>query len=127
MRTARVGAPDPEEALHDMTRAYLRFAWESPDLYQVMYGLGGVSFVASATGEEGGRRIGDEAGLAVEGVMRGYGKNVTDASEKVFGLWSTAHGLAALALAGLMPGGEEQAERLGEKAVRDALLAWKSE
>ena len=127
MRAARVGTPDPEEALYDMTRAYLRFAWGSPDLYQVMYGLGGVSFVASEAGEEGGRRIGDEAGLAVEGVMRGYGKNATDVSERVFGLWSTAHGLAALVLAGLMPGGEEQAERLGERAVRDALLAWRSE
>jgi hypothetical protein len=28
-------------------------------------------------------------------------------------------------MAGRMEGGEEQAERLGEKAVRDALLTWR--
>ena len=38
---ARNSSDDPEEALLDMARAWCRFAFRSPDLYQVMYGLGG--------------------------------------------------------------------------------------
>lgn len=107
-----------------MARAYLRFAWDSPDLYQVMYGLGGVSFAASETWEEG-QRVGDEVGRVVEEVLRGCDKEATDVAEEVLALWAAVHGLVALTMAGRMEGGEAQAERLGEKAVRDALLTWR--
>ena len=125
VRAAREDASDPEGALYGVARAYLRFAWASPDLYQVMYGLGGVGFAASETWEKG-QRVGDEVGRAVEEVLRGYGKVTTDVEEEVLALWAAVHGLVALTMAGRMGGGEEQAERLGEKAVRDALIAWRS-
>lgn len=126
IRTARLGTPDPEKALYEVASAYLRFAWRSPDLYQVMYGLGGVSFAASETWEEG-QRVGDEVGLAVEEVLREYGKSVTGVEDKVLVLWAAAHGLVALTMAGRIPGGEEHVRRLGEKIAGDALLAWRSE
>lgn len=126
LRAARLGVPDPEKALYEVASAYLRFAWDSPDLYQVMYGLGGVSFAASETWEEG-QRVGDEVGLAVEKVLREYGKSVTSVEDKVLALWAAAHGLVALTMAGRIPGGEEHAGRLGEKVVSDAILAWRSE
>ena len=48
------GASDgPEEALLGMGRAWLRFALDSPDLYQAMYGLGGVSFPVTELRKEG--------------------------------------------------------------------------
>jgi AcrR family transcriptional regulator len=125
VRAAREDALDSEGALHGVARAYLRFAWDSPDLYQVMYGLGGVSFAASETWEEG-QRVGDEVGLAVEEAMRGCGKEATGLAEEVLALWAAVHGLVALTMAGRTEGGEEQAKRLGEKAVRNALLAWRS-
>ena len=125
VRAAREDASDPEGALYGVARAYLRFAWDSPDLYQVMYGLGGVSFAASETWKEG-QRVGDEVGLAVEEAMRGCRKEATDVAGEVLALWAAVHGLVALTMAGRMEGGEEQAERLGKKAVRDALLAWRS-
>jgi Tetracyclin repressor-like, C-terminal domain len=74
---------------------------------------------------EEGQRVGDEVGLAVEKAMRGCGKEATDVAEEVLALWAIVHGLVALTMAGRMEGGEEQAERLGEKAVRDALLTWR--
>ena len=126
IQVARLGAPDPETSLYEVASAYLRFAWSSPDLYQVMYGLGGVSFAASETWEEG-QRVGDEVGLAVEEVLREYGKSVAGVEDKVLALWAAAHGLVALTMAGRIPGGEEHAGRLGEKIVSDALLAWRSE
>ena len=125
LRAARLGTPDPEKALYEVAGAYLRFAWNSPDLYQVMYGLGGVSFAASETWEEG-QRVGEEVGLAVEEVLREYGKSVAGVEDKVLALWAAAHGLVALTMAGRIPGGEEHTRRLGEKVVCDALLAWRS-
>ena len=125
LRAARLGAPDPEKALYEVASAYLRFAWNSPDLYQVMYGLGGVSFAASETWDEG-QRVGDEVGLAVEEVLREYGKGVVGVEDKVLALWAAAHGLVALTMAGRIPGGEKHAGRLEEKVVSDALLSWRS-
>ena len=51
---ARNSSDDPEEALLAMARAWCRFASESPDLYQVMYGLGGGLVPRDRVGE--GRR-----------------------------------------------------------------------
>lgn len=125
MRAAREDAPDPEHALREVMRAYLRFAWESPDLYQVMYGLGGTSFTASDTWEEG-QRVGDEVEKVVKDLIPEHGKSAVDISEKALGLWATAHGLVALTMAGRIHGGKEHAECLGEKAVRGALISWRS-
>jgi AcrR family transcriptional regulator len=129
VESARKAAAGPEEAVFGIMRAYLRFAFGSPDLYQVMYGLGGVSFSAlSATeAQRGGERIGDEAGKAIEKILSKYGKEeARDVNDEVTRLWSTAHGLVALAMAGRLAGGQKEAERLAEQAVREALTTWRS-
>jgi AcrR family transcriptional regulator len=129
VESARKAAAGPEEAVFGIMRAYLRFAFGSPDLYQVMYGLGGVSFSAlSATeAQRGGERIGDEAGKAIEKILSKYGKGeARDVNDEVTRLWSTAHGLVALAMAGRLAGGQKEAERLAEQAVREALTTWRS-
>jgi hypothetical protein len=38
--------------------------------------------------------------------------------------WGTLHGLVSLAMAGRLPGANEEAERLAHQAVRDFLKAW---
>ena len=58
---ARNSSNDPEEALLAMARAWCRFAFESPDLYQVMYGLGGVSFPVTELEKEGEKIAGTMA------------------------------------------------------------------
>jgi AcrR family transcriptional regulator len=129
VESARKAAAGPEEAVFGIMRAYLRFAFGSPDLYQVMYGLGGVSFSAlSATeAQRGGERIGDEAGKAIEKILSKYGKEeARDVNDEATRLWSTAHGLVALAMAGRLAGGQKEAERLAEQAVREALTTWRS-
>lgn len=129
VESARKAAKEPEEALFEIARAYLGFAKSSPDLYQVMYGLGGVSFSALSASEAqwGGERIGDEAGRVIEDIFSKYGKEVQDVNGKVTLLWSTIHGLVALMMAGRLAGGQKETERLAEQAVRDALAAWHSE
>ena len=124
IEAARGKAADPEEALVGMAHAYVGFARTAPDLYQVMYGLGGVPFGVSETWREGWE-IGHAIGAAVEEILQGYGRDPGDAQDPVLMLWGQVHGLVALAMAGRLEGGYDQADRLTERSVRDALVAWR--
>lgn len=123
VKSVREASDEPEEALLRMTRAWWRFAVDSPDLYQAMYGLGGVSFPVMELQKEG-EKIADAIGQVVEEVLNKNGKDATDVWNKVTLLWGTVHGLIALAMAGRILGGNEEAERLTDQAVRDYLTAW---
>jgi AcrR family transcriptional regulator len=120
---ARNSSDDPEEALLAMARAWCRFAFESPDLYQVMYGLGGVSFPVAEL-EKGGEKIAETIAEVLAEVLVKNGKETEDVWAKVTLAWGTLHGLVSLAMAGRLPGGNEEAERLVHRAVRDFLNAW---
>lgn len=120
---ARDTREDPEEALLEMSRAWCRFAFESPDLYQVMYGLGGVSFPVAQLREEG-EKIAEVIGEVIEEILKGNGKEVEDVYGKVTLLWGTGHGLVALAMADRILGGTEETERLVAQAAHDYLSAW---
>jgi AcrR family transcriptional regulator len=113
----------PETALLGMGRAWLGFAFESPDLYQVMYGLGGVSFPATELRKEG-EKIGEAMAKTIEDMLRENGKEIEDVWGKVTLLWATAHGLVSLHMAGRIVGGKEETERLAEQAAHDYLKAW---
>lgn len=69
--------------------AYLDFALAEPDLYQVMYGLGGVHVPTADTYAEG-QAVGD----LLTGLLTDVGD--PDAAAHVLRLWATAHGLLAL-------------------------------
>ena len=116
-------ASTPEEALLVMGRAWLGFAFRSSDLYQVMYGLGGVSFPVTELRKEG-ERIAEAIGEVIEESLKENGKEVEDVWGKVTLLWGTVHGLVSLAMAGRIVGGDEEAQRLVDQAVRDYLVAW---
>ena len=120
---ARDAAGDPEEALFEMSRAWCRFAFEAPDLYQVMYGLGGVSFPVTELRKEG-EKIGNAIAGVLEEILVKNGKEAEDVWEKVTLAWGTLHGLVALAMAGRIPAGAEETERLVDQAARDYLSAW---
>ena len=117
-------ASTPEEALLVMGRAWLGFAFRSPDLYQVMYGLGGVSFPVTELRKEG-EKIAEAIGEVIEEILKENGKEVEDVWGKVTLLWGTVHGLVSLAMAGRIVGGDEEAQRLVDQAVRDYLVAWR--
>jgi AcrR family transcriptional regulator len=123
---ARDGAPQPEDALRRMAHAYWAFAWDSPDLYQVMYGLDGVPFGVAATWDDG-NRIGEAVAPVVAEIL---GAELPADAEAVFtrvlGLWAAMHGLVALTMAGRIAGGREGAAPLVDQTVRDAIAAWSS-
>jgi AcrR family transcriptional regulator len=120
---ARTSSNDPEEALLAMARAWCRFAFESPDLYQVMYGLGGVSFPVTELEKEGEKIAGTMAEV-LEEILVNNGKETDDVWAKVTLAWGTFHGLVALAMAGRLRGGSDEAENLTDRAARDFLSAW---
>src|SRR4028119_1874973 len=111
---------DPEEALLEMSSAWCQFAFEAPDLYQVMYGLGGVSFPVAEL-EKGGEKIAETIAEVLAELLVKNGKEIEDVWAKVTLAWGTLHGLVSLAMAGRLPGGNEEAERLAHRAVRDFL------
>ncbi|QIN80130.1 TetR family transcriptional regulator [Rubrobacter marinus] len=120
---ARNSSNDPEEALLAMARTWCRFAFESPDLYQVMYGLGGVSFPVMELQKEGEKIAGTMAEV-LEEILVENGKETKDVWTKVTLAWGAFHGLVALAMAGRLQGGNEEAEKLTDQAARDLVNAW---
>jgi AcrR family transcriptional regulator len=113
---------DPEEVLLLIGRGYLAFAERNPELYQVMFGLDGVTF-GPATHEEG-QKMEDIAAGAIKALLEAHGWPVHHLSDKVNILWSTVHGLVTLVMAGRIEGGKERAQRLLNQVIHDTLLAW---
>lgn len=123
VENARKSSASPEEALLNMARAWWGFSTGSPDLYQAMYGLGGVSFPVAELQKEG-EKIGEVVGEVIEEILDSNDKEVEDVEGRVTLLWSTVHGIIALRMAKRIVGGEEEAERLVDKAVGDYLRSW---
>jgi AcrR family transcriptional regulator len=104
----------PAAAVRRAGHAYLDFALADPDLYQLMYGLGGVRVPATdAWGE--GQAIGD--------VMTGLLATAGDAHPEphVLQLWATAHGLIALLVVGRVEVDVDGLHALFEDALTDCL------
>ena len=123
VESAQEASNEPEENLLGMTRAWWRFALEAPDLYQVMYGLGGVSFPVTELRKEG-EKISDALGEVIEEIFIKNNKIPVDIGGKVALLWSTAHGLISLNMAGRIVGGNKETGRLLDQASHDYLSAW---
>lgn len=126
MESARDSSLDPLTDLQRMAAAYWNFAWDAPDLYQVMFGLGGVPFGVAETWMEGSL-IGEAALPVVSAIHRpGEHPDQKVAEARVLALWATLHGLVALTMAGRIAGGRAGAYPLVEQSVADVLTAWSS-
>jgi AcrR family transcriptional regulator len=127
----------PEARIMGVALAYWEFAWDYPELYQVMHGLGGVPFCeepASAEAQSeplstGSGQAPAEAKVVFQftmdalGALAGGRASCEDREASVHILWATLHGLVALTMAGRIDGGRAQAAALVERAVRDFLAA----
>ena len=102
------------EAVRRAGHAYLDFGLAEPDLYQVMYGLGGVRVAAADTHVEG-QAVGD----LLTGLLRAAGDR--DAADHVLRLWATAHGLLALYGVGRVDSDPEHLHALLDAGLDDVL------
>jgi len=126
MEEAFASTDDPEARLLAMTEAYWDFAFRSPELFQVMHGLAGISF-----GRYGHPdtpvEIKQSFGLAREAIeqwaqARGVERaDITDLVEARRGL---IHGLITLALTGRIAGGPDRAKHILQETMKDLLFAW---
>jgi AcrR family transcriptional regulator len=130
LQAARRSAAGPEMALVAMARAYWEFAWQQPELYQVMHGLGGVPFCGDVAEAKGGlpepEQVFDEVLLALAAFAEATGADVGDPDEAVEIIWATSHGLIALTMSEHLHGGRERGAHLAERAMRTLLAAWRS-
>jgi AcrR family transcriptional regulator len=101
-------------AVRRAAHAYLDFALADPDVYQLMYGLGGVRVPATDTWDEG-QAIGD----VLTGLLAAAGD--AQPEQHVLQLWATAHGLIALQVVGRVEPDPAGLHALLEDALTDCL------
>jgi AcrR family transcriptional regulator len=103
-----------EAAVRQAGHAYLDFALAEPDLYQLMYGLGGVRVQAADTWDEG-QAVGD----VLSGLLAAAGDR--QPGNHVLQLWATAHGLIALRVVGRVKVDRAALHALLDDALTDCL------
>jgi AcrR family transcriptional regulator len=138
VREGDSAAASPEARIMAVALAYWSFAWDYPELYQVMHGLGGVPFAfdpgiaatETASVPSDPEQFSPEAKAvfqftmdAIKDLAGGGEHDCEERAAAVHILWATLHGLVALTMAGRIDGGRAQAAGLVERAVRAFLAA----
>lgn len=126
MQEAFASTDDPEERLLTMTGAYWDFAFRSPELYQVMHGLAGISF-----GRYGHPDTPVEvkqsfalARIALQQWAEAKGVEIAHLNDLVEARRGMMHGLITLALANRVAGGPERTRHILQETMKDLLFAW---
>jgi AcrR family transcriptional regulator len=111
---------DVPTAFRRAAHAYLDFALREPDLYQVMYGLGGVRVPTADTMVEG-QAVGDVLTALLTSRDDDAADDAEGAAGHVLRLWATAHGLIALLAVGRVDVDPARLHALLGAAVDDVL------
>jgi AcrR family transcriptional regulator len=123
MQMAKAQHEQPEEQLLAMTRAYWAFAFRCPELYQVMHGLGGVSFSHADTPADA-RAIFALLRETLYAWMQAEGVAIAEPDAAIDAIWGLVHGLITLTMMGRIARGEQRARRIMEQTILDLLHAW---
>jgi AcrR family transcriptional regulator len=126
VQVAFASTDDPEARLLAMSEAYWDFAFRSPELYQVMHGLAGISF-----GRYGHPdtpvEVRQSFGLAHEALQQwaeAKGVERADITDLVEARRGLIHGLITLAMARRIAEGPDRAKHILQETMRDLLFAW---
>jgi AcrR family transcriptional regulator len=123
LQEARQSHHDPADQVSALCKAWWRFAWTYPDLYQVLHGLGGVNFL------DGDDRLpeGVEAfrvGVEVlQELVKAENLDVPDPIGQLRILWATLHGLVSLTMGHRIGTRPEETEYLVEVAAQNFVTA----
>jgi AcrR family transcriptional regulator len=126
MQAAFDSTDDPEARLLAMSEAYWDFAFRSPELYQLMHGLAGISF------ERYGHpdtpvEVKQSFALARDAVqLWATSKNleISHINDLVEARRSMTHGIITLAMARRIAGGPERSKHILLETMKDLLFAW---
>jgi AcrR family transcriptional regulator len=125
MRGAKAQHEQPEAQLLAMSHAYWAFAFRCPELYQVMHGLGGVSFSHAETPADA-RAI---FALLLETLQSWIQTDhvvMEEPDAAIDAIWGLVHGLITLAMMGRIAQGEQRAKQIMEQTILDLLHAWRT-
>lgn len=118
-------AKGPRAAVRSIALAYCHFAWQSPELYQVMFGLGSVPFCRDPLPEEISA-VYKTTKKAIEELQTKTQAHIPNCDDAVEILWASLHGVIALAMADQISGGLAQVERLCLLIVNNLLSVWQA-
>jgi len=106
----------PERLLTAIADAYWDFAFEAPELYQVMHGLGGVPFGTAETPQEAQEafRLFRDALARLASTQDGTLREPDAAADT---LWAYLHGFVSLAMSQRIAGGRTRAHELMMRAL----------
>ncbi len=113
----------PEEKFLRMSKAYWDFAWQSPELYQIMYGLTNTHPSDNSWPEA--KETFRVLHLTVQAVMR-VEYDAPELHDALLITWSLTHGMLSLALESQLDCGPERAAALLQQALRDLMTVWRS-
>jgi AcrR family transcriptional regulator len=122
--TAALAEPDPLVRLAEVGQAYRRAALDSPSLYGLMFGTLPPGLELSQEDEAAARATYE---TLVDGVRENVAAGLLagDPDRIALHLWSVAHGMVALELAGMLAGtAEEAAQRYLEALALAAQPFW---
>lgn len=130
LEAARIASPEPQAQLLRMAEAYWNFAWDNAELYQVMHGLGGVTFCAPDVPAVN-KPIEAEAVFAVvvaaiHDLVQSDQARIADTKAAAEVAWATLHGLIALTMGGRIEGGREHGAELAQRAMSYLISAWQT-
>jgi len=125
MGSAKAQHQQPEAQLLAMCRAYWAFAFRCPELYQVMHGLGGVSFSHADTPADA-RAIFALLRETLYAWMQAEGVAIAEPDAAIDAIWGLVHGLITLTMMGRIARGEQRARRIMEQSIMDLLHAWQT-
>jgi AcrR family transcriptional regulator len=125
MRGAKAPHEQPEAQLLAMSHAYWAFAFRCPELYQVMHGLGGVSFSHAETPADA-RAIFALLRETLQSWIQTNHVVMEEPDAAIDAIWGLVHGLITLAMMGRIAQGEQRAKQIMEQTILDLLHAWRT-
>ena len=106
-----------------MSDAYVDFAYEQPELYQLMHGWNSANVSLERT-LAGATQVGRVVQDGIEKWAAEQDVLVSDPSAKVETAWGLLHGLISVEMLGRIGGGQERVRQLARQALEDLLTAW---
>jgi len=123
MRQATVRGADARERLLQMCDAYVRFAYDQPELYQIMHGWNSAAVALDTTLIEA-TRVAEIAQACLDAWATEQKVVFSDPDDSLDIAWALLHGLVSIEMMGRLRGGRDRVAHLARQAVDDLLSAW---
>jgi AcrR family transcriptional regulator len=126
LQAAQASTSVSDVRLLNMALAYWEFAFNNPELYQVMNGIGGVPFCVSNDIPEA-NQVFITVWEALEEYAHATDTLLHDPEDAVKIVWALLHGLVALTMSEQIDGGRERGAQLVERGMRALVSGWAGE